>query len=200
MSPTTLYLMRHAQTDWNRDKRIQGQTDTRLTPQGEADACAWGEALASRNLELNQILTSDLTRTMQTAKRVAPGIPASTDPRLREQAWGSWVGRTIRQLRKDEGSEVERQERAAWEFRPGGGESRLEVLERAWAALRDAALRHPGENILVVTHLGVVKAVLYHLLAHGYELGAQDPVQKNALHRLHFDGETFTIAGLNELF
>ena len=194
---TRFALLRHAQTEWNRDKRIQGQTDTRLTPEGEAQAAAWGPALES--LGLQRILCSDLTRARRTAELVNQtlGLPVESDPGLREQDWGDWVGRSIAELRGELGPEVRRQEELGWEFRPPGGESRLEVLARARDAIEAAAERHPGQNILVVTHRGVIKCLSYQLLGSDFSPDEPDPLKKNRLHWLRRDHSGLAVERLN---
>jgi probable phosphoglycerate mutase len=162
---TRFHLMRHAPTEWNAAGRIQGQADAPLTPAGRLWADGWGRRLAE--IGLTRLLSSDTGRALATSQAIqgALGRPLtlSTDPRLREQDWGQWTGCFHRRLRKEAAEAYRRQQARGWQFRPPGGESHLEVLERALSALQDAALRHPGESILVVTHEGVIKCLLYHL-------------------------------------
>ncbi|BBD08182.1 histidine phosphatase family protein [Desulfovibrio ferrophilus] len=197
MTTIRLGLIRHAETLWNREKRIQGQCETDLSPTGRDQALAWGHTLAGRGYTL--ILASDLGRAMQTAQLVnqSLGLPLMTDQRLREQDWGHWVGRTLPDLLTNSGGEFRRQEKAAWEFRPPGGENRKEVLARAKAALNDTILKHPEDTILVVTHLGVVKCLIYDLLELGFEPDTPDPVAKRTLHELTYSNGRFNILHLN---
>ena len=163
MSATRFYLMRHAKTVWNREKRIQGQENSPLSAGGEEQAALWAERLAAEGYQ--RILTSDLGRVCRTAEIVnrGMGLPVHRDPRLREQDWGAWTGRVLPELRREVTDEIVFQERRGWAFRPPGGESRTEVWERSQAALLHAAGRWPGERILVITHQGVMKALLYRL-------------------------------------
>lgn len=199
---TEFGLIRHGQTAWNAEKRIQGQTDTDLSATGIMQADAWGASLAQHGW--TRILCSDLKRSMDTAAIInnhLGALPISTDPRLREQDWGNWVGRTVRQLRADERGEVERQEAAGWHFTPTGGESRLALLQRTMDALRDCAARHPDERILVVTHLGCIKAIAA-FLAKSQTGQAESPEQpqlpgKYGLHRIRCTEGRFSIIELN---
>jgi hypothetical protein len=84
---------------------------------------------------------------------------------LREQKFGDWTGRYLEDLR---GHGLEEQVARGWEFRPPGGENRLEVFGRAERTLREAARLWPGKKILVVTHEGVIKALVYRLLDREY--------------------------------
>jgi probable phosphoglycerate mutase len=159
---TTFGVIRHAETVWNREKRIQGRQDSPLTPEGEMMADRWG--LALRAFHWDRILASDIGRAMATASRLNTHLqlPLEVDPRLRELDWGRWTTKTVAQLRQEEGEMVVLQERAGWDFQPPQGESRRSQLTRCCQALLEAAGRYPGDSILVVTHGGVIKC-----LAHG---------------------------------
>lgn len=195
---TLLGLIRHAETEWNRARVIQGQEDTVLTPEGRETARDWGRSLVGRGYE--RIIASDLTRARDTAELVnqALRLPVTYDCRLREQDWGRWVGSTVRELRANAPGAVEYQEAMGWDFRPPGGESRVDVLERSLNALRDAAERCPGERILVVCHTGVLKAVTHHLLAMEYLPEEGNPLHPYHLHRVAVAGGVLTLDKLNE--
>ncbi|MEF2231810.1 MAG: histidine phosphatase family protein [Pseudodesulfovibrio sp.] len=156
---TTFFLLRHGQTAWNAEKRIQGRTDTGLSPEGLAMAESWAGSLA--DLELTHILASDLARAVRTAEIVGAGrdLPLARDPRLAEQDWGEWTGLSGPEL-KTLGKELARCEKKGFGFRPPGGESREEVLFRACDALLDFAAENPAARALVVTHNGVIKCLL----------------------------------------
>jgi probable phosphoglycerate mutase len=115
---TRFGLIRHAETVWNRAKRIQGHQDSPLTPEGERQATAWGRAL--RRLRWDRILASDTGRAVATAERINIhlGLPVVLDLRLRELDWGRWASRTVAELQAEEGALVAQQERAGWDFRP----------------------------------------------------------------------------------
>ena len=159
---TTFGVIRHAETVWNREKRIQGHQDSPLTTEGEMMADRWG--LALRAFHWDRILASDIGRAVATAGRIniRLQVPMEVDPRLRELDWGRWTTKTVAQLRQEEGEMLAVQERAGWDFQPPQGESRRSQLARCRQALLEAAGRHPGDSILVVTHRGVIKC-----LAHG---------------------------------
>lgn len=156
---TRFALIRHAETLWNRQRRIQGQGDSPLTPEGKRTAARWGRLLAA--LPWDRVLASDTGRALATARRIQAriGRPLDLEPRLRELDWGAWTGRTLEEVAAAEAEELARQAAAGWEFRPPGGESRRELLARVRAALAAAAHRHPGGRVLVVTHGGVLRAL-----------------------------------------
>ena len=193
---TYFALLRHAETEWNREKRIQGHQDSVLTSSGQRQAQRWGRALG--RCRLDYMVSSDLERASQTASLINQSLElqCSVEPRLREQDWGAWSGMKLGDLL--ETNEVKVQERMGWHFRPLEGESRLEVLERSRQALMDIAHRLQGQRILVVTHGGVMRCLLYHL--HGRRfLPEESPLlEPYRLHWLSYDGEGFKIDKLNE--
>lgn len=164
---TTVFgVLRHARTEWNDQKRIQGQQDSPLTREGVSCAIAWGEVLkAVIPHRWDRILASDLGRTRRTAELINETLqlPVTTDVRLREKDWGEWSGKTFPEIEQHHGAFLQELENAGWAFRPPGGEDRKMVWERSRQALVDAARRWPGQHILVVTHEGVIKCLVYRL-------------------------------------
>ncbi|HJQ49178.1 MAG TPA: histidine phosphatase family protein [Gaiellaceae bacterium] len=141
---TRLLLVRHGETDWNADGRLQGQTDRPLSDFGRSQARQLAGELAEEKLEA--IYSSDLARARETAEIVGEriGLPVSLDPDLREKDWGTWEGLTA-------------VERDRVEF---VGESTEAHQERILRALRRISELHPeGGNVLVVTHGGSMRRV-----------------------------------------
>jgi probable phosphoglycerate mutase len=196
---TRFGLIRHAETVWNREKRIQGQQDSPLTPEGEMMADAWGRMLG--DFHWDRILSSDTGRAVATAVRINAhlGLPIDTYPRLRELDWGRWTSKTVAQLREEEGERVAAQERAGWDFQPPEGESRRSQLERSRQVLLEAARQWPGHTLLVVTHEGVIKS-LAHFLAGTVPLTAAGTgVRPYRLHWISAAGGRLSLEGLNAL-
>lgn len=158
---TRFGLLRHAETEWNKQKRIQGHLGSPLTPEGRASADQWGRTLKA--LPFNGIMTSDLERTKNTAEIVNRHLklPVTEESKIREQHWGQWEGASISEIENN--PVFEKEFSAGWHFRPWGGESRLEVWRRSRDALIQAAKKRPGDNLLVVTHEGVIKCLIYRL-------------------------------------
>ncbi len=144
---TTLLLVRHGETDWNADGRLQGQTDRPLSDFGRRQAQQLGKQLKGEELdgeEFEAIYSSDLARARETAEIVGErlGLAVALDPDLREKDWGTWEGLTA-------------VERDRVEF---VGESTEAHQERFLHALRRISERHPGdERVLVVTHGGSIR-------------------------------------------
>jgi broad specificity phosphatase PhoE len=140
---TALLLVRHGETDWNADGRLQGHTDRPLSDFGRRQARHLAEELAEEKLDA--IYASDLSRARETAEIVGVrlGLGVVIDPGLREKDWGTWEGLT--------GVERDRVEFV--------GESTEAHQERMLGALRRIAERHSGGRVLVVTHGGSMRRV-----------------------------------------
>ncbi len=196
---TRFSLIRHAQTVWNREKKIQGLSDSPLTTDGEQQASGWGQILSQ--FSWDRILASDTDRALTTAERINAflKLPIETDHRLREQDWGAWAGKTIAQLKAEQPLALKEQNSAGWDFRPPGGEDRKSVLVRSQRALQEAFGRWPGENVLVVTHEGVIKSLVYHLSGRKF-LPTEPPLLKSyQLHRLVQDRDGLRLEAANAL-
>lgn len=159
MSDTTILLVRHGETDWNAERRVQGKSDRPLNETGLAQARALAAELAEQPLDA--IYASDLSRAYETARIVAAtrALPVEAIPELRERDFGSWEG-----LTDDEVFERYPEARdGPW----GDAETRDELATRVLAALRRIGLRHPGGRVLVVTHGGPLRAMLRHCALDG---------------------------------
>ena len=168
-------LIRHAQTVWNREKKIQGCSDSPLTAEGKLQASRWGKILDQ--FSWNRLLASDTGRALATAEIINAylKLPMAIDSRLKEQDWGQWMEKTFPQIKAEAPQVLDEQIHAGWDFCPPGGEDRKSVLTRSQRALQEASDRWPGENILVVTHEGVIKSLVYHLCSRKF-LPSEPPV------------------------
>jgi broad specificity phosphatase PhoE len=160
---TTIYLARHAESDWNAENRFQGHTDRPLTERGRAQAEALADELADKPLEA--VFSSPLHRALETAELVAArhDLPAIPVEALREVDVGGWAGLSR--------SEVEvRFPDAFGRWLAGGegwenGETYDEMAERVLAAVRQIAGEHPESTVLIVSHGGPIRAL--HAAAQG---------------------------------
>ena len=165
MSPvqTRILLIRHGETPWNAAGRWQGHADPGLTGQGLAQARAVAQALAAEtDRPWSRVVASDLARAHQTASAIASALSLSieSDARLRELDVGSWSGLTRAEIAARDAETLLAFEGGEPTIRPGGGESRLEIRERAQDFVRDLAERRSGESVIIVTHLGVIRALV----------------------------------------
>ena len=192
-------LIRHAQTVWNREKKIQGFSDSPLSADGESQAAIWGRTLG--RFSWDRILASDAGRALATAGIINDllKIPLTTDSRLQEQNWGQWEGLTVRQIETEARPVLNEQVDAGWDFCPPGGESRLSVLSRSQLAIREAARCYAGQNLLVVTHEGVVKSLVYHLCGRKFLPGEPAILKPYRLHWLVCDGSALRLEQINAI-
>jgi 2,3-bisphosphoglycerate-dependent phosphoglycerate mutase len=153
---TTILLVRHGETDWNRARRWQGHADRPLNETGRAQAHELAGRLAADPPDA--IWASDLSRARETAEIVGArlGLPVALDERLREIDVGEWSGLTAAEVeeRYPEGMRRRLEGGTGWET----GERYEEMAERVLAALHDIAAAGHG-RVLVVTHGGAMRAV-----------------------------------------
>jgi probable phosphoglycerate mutase len=153
---TELLLVRHGETDWNRERRFQGHADPPLNDAGREQAHELAETLAGQGIDA--IYTSDLQRARETAEILAArfGSEVVALRELREIDVGDWQGLTWPEIeeRHPDGAARWHRDGHGWD----GGETYDQLRERIVAALRGIAERHPGRRVLVVGHGGTVRA------------------------------------------
>lgn len=161
---TRLVLIRHGETDWNRQGRWQGHSDTPLNATGRAQAAAMAET--QRGRPLAAIYSSDLRRATETAEALAAvsGAPILRDARLREIRLGTWEGMMFDDIRRRDGDELDRLRSHPARGRAPGGESPAEVLNRVRTVLADIARDHPADRVAIVSHGLALAALKVHLL------------------------------------
>jgi broad specificity phosphatase PhoE len=158
---TEFWLVRHGQTDWNINRRWQGQSPDApgLNEIGRAQALELLDQL--KDVKLSTIYSSDLLRARQTAELIAKplGLDIVFEPRLREMHLGEWEGMLASKVETHYPQELEERKRDAFNAHTPGGEALREVAARIIPAMDQIARKHPEESILVVSHgvsLGVI--------------------------------------------
>lgn len=174
-----LFLVRHGETDWNIESKIQGQTDIALNEKGRQQAKELAGELACREPAIQVIYTSCQLRARQTASIIgeALGIVPVAAKGLEEISLGKWEGYTWRQVR-----EVFAEDYQLWQSNrryqvPPMGESYQQLLDRLIPAI-DNIISREDENTLVVTHSGVIMTLLSYVydtpfedMARHYKMG-----------------------------
>lgn len=165
MQGARLWLVRHGQTDWNAAGRIQGHTPTELNAIGRQQAAALAGQLADKKFAA--IWSSDLPRASQTADALAKphNLPVHFTPDLRERSFGQYEGASsdeIRAARTALGLE-QTGDLADWTGMPGI-ESNDTLWNRVAAFLQQLSSRYPDDDVLVVTHGGVLSRAIYRCL------------------------------------
>jgi probable phosphoglycerate mutase len=169
---TNILLIRHGETAWNAQRRLQGHLDIALNPHGQRQAAALASALAHERIDL--VVASDLLRARQTAEAIARGrgMPVRRDPALRERCYGGFEGLLYAEIGRRFPAEF-----AAWQQRhvdaplpPGAnrGETFRQFYERALQAILGWAAAHPGSSLALVAHGGVLECA--YRAAHGLPL------------------------------
>jgi probable phosphoglycerate mutase len=154
-----VWLIRHAQSEWNAVGRWQGQRDPALSERGRVQAQALATSLAGAGIQA--IVASDLARARETAAIVGRAIaaPVQLDERLRERDLGHWSGLTSIQIAARWPVDLARLRSRDPDLQPGGGES-LRALHARVGAFVAALMRAPGDGaIALVTHAGVLRAL-----------------------------------------
>ena len=178
---TMIYLVRHGETDWNRERRIQGSTDIPLNETGRSQARATGALLASRKWD--GVYASPLSRAFETAEIIAGelGLPGPRPvPQIAERNYGDAEGLT--------GDEIDALFAGA---DIPGRESRDDVAARALPAIIALAEKHPGESIVLVSHGGVIRTILNTVAPDAHP----EPIRNGSVHSFrHTDGTLDLIA------
>ena len=158
--PTRIIAIRHGETAWNVSTRIQGHLDIGLNETGRWQAHRVALALAGEPIAA--LYSSDLLRAWDTALSIAnaTGLAVQTVEGLRERGFGVFEGKTFQEIEAQWPEQALRWRKREPAFEPGGGESLLRFRERITQATQTLAAQHPGEQIVVVAHGGVMD-VLY---------------------------------------
>jgi broad specificity phosphatase PhoE len=170
----TLYIVRHGETEWNKNGTVMGQMDSPLTPEGVEQVKATAEAL--KHVHFDAIFSSDSPRAQRTAEiiRLDRKLAVQTSKLLRERKYGHFEGGSAAKYHTAIQHLLEEKERLAekekWKFRLSEDiESDEELAERFLVQLREIAAAYPGKTVLVTTHGGCVRTFLMRTIPADYE-------------------------------
>jgi probable phosphoglycerate mutase len=182
---TTLLLVRHGETDWNREHRFQGHADQPLNEAGRAQARVLATELGGDGVAA--VYTSPLARAHETAEIIAASLALTPQPdaRLMEIDVGSWTGLTVTEVEQRSPAALQR-----WREQVGhgwdDGETYEDLAVRVLQALREIARRHEGQTVLVVGHGGTIRVTLAH--AAGIDMAEHrqrvPPLRNCSIHRV----------------
>ena len=192
-------MVRHGETQWNVERRVQGWGDSPLTAKGLAQADAIGKRLARERFDT--LVASDLGRAHETARRIAShcGLPVVIDPRLRERNFGVGEGMNYDDIDRAWPQVFSRErETTNPDLVITGGESRRQFHDRIHAAFEALAREHEGKRVAVVTHGGVL-ATLYRVVhgipvAHAHRVA----ISNAAYNAVAFDADAWTLEAWDE--
>jgi probable phosphoglycerate mutase len=199
MDATRIIAIRHGETAWNVDTRIQGQLDVPLNDTGRWQAQRLARALAARE-PIDVVYSSDLLRAWETARAVSEttGAPVVTDEGLRERGFGVFQGKTFAEIEASLPEEALRWRKRDPFWAPEGGESLTAMRRRVVETLHTLASRHTGEQIALVAHGGVLD--LLYRAATGQELQAPRTWQlgNTAINRLLWTPAGLSLVGWSD--
>jgi probable phosphoglycerate mutase len=194
---TELILIRHGETDWNRELRFQGQVDVPLNAVGHEQARRLGLRLATETL--HELVCSDLTRTQQTALPIRQNHlqlsqgSAALDAALREQNFGVIDGMRVDDIKAQHADAWAQWIRFDADYAFTGGESTRQFHARVLAAVRALARQHEHKTLVVVTHGGVLDMIYRTALALPLSGPRQSDIPNAGLNRVRIQGEAIEI-------
>lgn len=202
MTATRIIAVRHGETAWNVDTRIQGQLDIELNDRGQWQAQRVGRALADEPIA--RVYSSDLKRAHATALAIAQNNrtlaskPVELHPGLRERAFGKFEGHTYAHIEATWPEESLRWRQREPDFAPVGGETPQQVMDRVAQTVNLLASQHMGEQIVLVAHGGVLDML--------YRLATQQSVRaprtwelgNTSINRLLWTPDALTLVGWSD--
>ncbi len=188
-----IYLIRHGETTWNREKRLQGHLDIGLNDRGYWQADRLGEYLASRSIAA--VISSDLSRAVDTAKAVARhhDVTLQYDQRLRERHYGLMQG-----LSHEEIAEQHPRNHLAWKnreihFQPASGESLQQFYDRVIESAIFWARQYQNQDIAMVAHGGVLDCLNRAATGKTLEVARDFEILNASLNTLNFSDDSFEL-------
>ncbi len=156
---TKLLLIRHGETAWNAEHRIQGQLDIPLSPLGILQAARLAECLANEPIEA--VYSSGQSRAWLTAAPLAArlGLEVIAEPRLRERSFGIFEGLTLDEIAARYPAEFTKWRERDPQWRPEGGECGQQLIDRVMSAVTEIGARHTNQTVALVSHGGVLDVV-----------------------------------------
>jgi probable phosphoglycerate mutase len=195
---TRIVAVRHGETVWNAEMRMQGQLDTSLSARGRWQAGRAAGSLAGEGIEA--IFASDLERAFDTAQALATrlALPITTDVGLRERSFGVFQGYTYADIDLRWPVEAARWRHHDPDFAPEGGETLREFSARAVAACGRIAAGQAGRSIAIVTHGGVLDCLYRAATGVGLDAPRSWELGNAAINRLLYTPRGFTLVGWSD--
>jgi probable phosphoglycerate mutase len=197
---TELFVIRHGQTLWNQQRRLQGQMDSPLTSEGLKQADSLAERLA--HIKFDALYASDLGRTMLTARIVSAklnGQQLYPDIRLRERNFGIFHGLNWEEIMKKFPEEGLREKETNAGYIIPEGESRMQVLERCTSFMQEMLVKHEGRRILAITHGGIVSSMVRYVLHIPLDVPRRFYLPNAAINVFEYNGNEWFLKTLGEI-
>lgn len=196
---TRICFVRHGETDWNVELRLQGQIDIALNARGQAQAAAIGRCF--ERCRADALYSSDLVRARQTAQPVAQalGLSAVLLPEMRERHFGRCEGLTLAEIEARHPVDAQAIVSRDPDYVSPGGESRRQHVARVLACVAALVERHRGQTIVVVTHGGVLDVVYRRVHGLPPQAPRDYPIPNAGINWLSIAGEAWSIDSWGEV-
>lgn len=195
---TTFYIVRHGETAWNANNRIQGHMDIELTEKGLEQARLAAERLRRERIDV--VYSSDLKRASVTGDAIASvhGLDVIRTPLLREANLGHWQGLTIQEAADKYPDEHAAYIQDSIANRPLGAERLEELITRCKQFLSEAVAAHPGEHVAVAAHGGSVRGLIAAAFGFGPEIFRRVRMDNGSLTVIEIDANKLMLICLND--
>jgi 2,3-bisphosphoglycerate-dependent phosphoglycerate mutase len=196
--PTRVLLLRHGQTAWNAEQRIQGQLDVPLNAVGRWQAQRLAETLADEDISV--LYSSDLQRTRQTAAplALALGLDVSLHAGLRERGFGSFEGRTYKEIDAAWPEHATLWRQRDLHYQPGGGEALITFNARSVSAVLGLVSAHPGQTVAIVSHGGVLDCLYRAAVRIDLQAPRTWQIDNAVINRLLWTPQGFSLVGWSD--
>ena len=184
MKKTEIILIRHGETEWNSQQRMQGHSNSDLSSVGQAQIQALGQWM--KNVPFDHIYSSDSLRAKQTAEAITQfsGHELKIDLRLREKNLGVFEGLTSEEARERHPEVFRLFKTAGSKYVIDEGESTQQLQDRALEIVNEIRIKHPEERVLLVTHGGFIRVVMKHSLGLSLETPTRFLIRNTGVFRL----------------
>ena len=184
MKETEIILIRHGETEWNSQQRMQGHSNSDLSSVGQAQIQALGQWM--KNIPFDHIYSSDSLRAKQTAEAITQfsGHELKIDLRLREKNLGVFEGLTSEEARERHPEVFRLFKTAGSKYVIDEGESTQQLQDRALEIVEEIRIKHPEERVLLVTHGGFIRVVMKHSLGLSLETPTRFLIRNTGVFRL----------------
>jgi len=198
---TTFYIVRHGETVWNKLRLLQGKSDSPLTETGMEQARE--SAQAFQKIEFAEVFSSDLLRAKRTAEIISleHDLVVKTTQLIRERDFGKYEGQHVdifKNRLQEMLASLAEEEKKSFSL-DGEVESEADVITRLLTFLRQTAFAYPSQNILIVTHSGIIRMLLFHLGWLNRQEQEEVKIKNLATIQLECDGTEFFLRSTSNI-